>query len=313
MILSVTLNPSIDRTVFVKSLVVGDTNRVLRTEIDAGGKGLNLSRIVGELGGTTVATGFLGGGPGGIVRERLEEAGVVSRFVEVAGATRVNFSVEAVDREVPPTTFNEPGPNVSSAELEALRHLLNDLASTYQGWVCLSGSVPPGVPRTIYRELGEQFLEAGWRVALDADGDLLREGLRCRPHFIKPNSAEVGRLLGRSVETEEDALRAAVDARAMLQPDGIAIVSMGASGATMATSEGQWLGVTPEVEANSTIGSGDSLIGAFLWALEQGHQVETALRWGLAAGAATATTDGSQIGPRQVIELLFDDARVEVR
>lgn len=314
MILTVTLNPSIDRTVFIENLAVGDTNRVVRTEIDAGGKGINLSRIVKALGGCTLATGFLGGAVGEIVLSRINDAGVDHRFVHTHDPTRVNVSIEQLGAGGPPTSLNEKGPNVSSSEMSEFMNVARNLSSSLgSGWVCLSGSVPPGVQKSVYRELGELFAAAGWQVALDADGDLLAQGLEAKPHFVKPNQQEVARLLGHPVVTDEEALHAASKLLERLAPGGIAIVSRGAQGAALASEEGVWLGRSPQVEAKSTIGSGDSMIGGFLWALSEGKSISESLRWGLAAGAATATSDGADIGRRSVIELLYREASVERR
>lgn len=312
MILTVTLNPSVDRTVFLPRLEVGDTNRVTRTEIDAGGKGINLSRIVQALGGSTLATGFLGGGVGEVIRGRLDEVGLPHDFVQVTEPTRVNVSIEVTEAEQPPTSLNEPGPNISEHELRELRQRLRAVTEIHEpGWVCLCGSAPRGVPKSTYAALCAFCKEAGWRVVIDADGDLMREGLTSLPNLVKPNQPEASRLLGKPIDSAEEALAAVRSLHARLDPSAIAIISRGAEGAVLATAAGTWLGHSPQVEARSTIGSGDSMIGGILWALEAGLPIPDAFRWGLAAGAATAVSDGSDIGHRAVIELLFAQAQVE--
>ncbi len=146
MILTVTLNPSVDHTLFVGTIVLHDTNRVQRTERDAGGKGVNLSRVVAELGGKTSATGFLGGGPGAIIRQVLNDQGVLNEFTEVAGETRINFSIESGDG--PPTSFNEQGPEISPAELDTFRGRLQGHLREAE-WLTLGGSLPKGVPTSL--------------------------------------------------------------------------------------------------------------------------------------------------------------------
>ncbi len=305
MLLSVTLNPSVDHALFVAALKVGDTNRVLRTERDAGGKGVNLSRVFAEMGGETVATGFLGGGPGAYVRSVLGAQGVRHDFVETSGETRVNFSVETDAEPGTPTTFNERGPEVSPGEWEALLAKVRGLAPGC-AWGAIGGSLPPGVPPDAFATLGGILREAGCKVLLDADGEPLRAGLAGRPAMIKPNSAEAGRLLGREVGTDEEAAGASRQLYEMLgRGEAIALISRGADGAAMTLASGTFLGVSPRVEARSTIGSGDSLLGAMLQRLEAGVPAEEALRWGLAAGAATAETGGSEIARRAEVERLF--------
>jgi 1-phosphofructokinase family hexose kinase len=309
MILSVTLNPCIDQTLFVDGLKTHDTNRVLRTETDAGGKGVNLSRVAVELGGESLATGFLGGGAGAYVRKVLDQQGVRHDFVETAGGTRTNFSVEDGSGE-PPTTFNSAGPNVTEDEWSAL---VAKVRSECQGasWVALGGSLPKGVPVEAYLTLGSIAKESGCRLALDADGEALRRGLEARPHFIKPNGKEAGRLLGRNVETIEEAVFAAEELRQYLEPDGVCVVSLGEEGAVMASAEGTMIGRPIEVESKSTIGSGDSLIGAMLAALERGASLNEAFLLGTAAGAATAMTDGAEIARRPVVESLLPRAHLD--
>lgn len=310
MLLSVTLNPSVDHALFLTELKIGDTNRVSRTERDAGGKGVNLSRVYAEMGGETIASGFLGGGTGAYVRGVLEAQGVRHDFVETAGETRLNFSVEDASSGRP-TTFNERGPEISAEEWNALLTKVDELANGCE-WATIGGSLPPGVPTDTYRILGERLRNCGCKVLLDADGDALREGLAGRPTMIKPNDPEAARLLNRKIETDEEAIGAANSLYEMLgRGEAIAVLSRGAAGAIMTLAAGTYVGRSPKVEARSTIGSGDSLLGAMLWSLTRGDAPEEALRWGLAAGAATALTDGSEIARRPVVERLYAEASVE--
>lgn len=306
MILTVTLNPSVDHALFVEKLKVHDTNRVLRCERDAGGKGVNLSRVVAELGGDTVATGFLGGGPGAYVRSVLKKQGVRHDFVEVDADTRINFSVEDGSGE-PPTTLNERGPEISKDDLDELFEHVRKYAKK-ASWVCLGGSLPPGVPKEIYRDLAAIAKEAGARVVLDADGDPFRFGLEVKPDLIKPNEAEAGRLLGREISSDEDVVQAA---RELADRAEIVVISRGEKGAVMIADGQVSVGLSPKVETRSTVGSGDSLIGGMLWAIEAGKDTNEAFTWGLAAGAATAMTDGSEIARKPVIDELLPKVVVQ--
>ncbi|MEQ1823629.1 MAG: 1-phosphofructokinase family hexose kinase [Fimbriimonadaceae bacterium] len=303
MILSVTLNPSLDHALFVDKLKLNDTNRAVKCFKDAGGKGVNLSRVVAELGGESVATGFLGGGPGSYIRAVLDKQSVAHEFVEVEGDTRVNFSVEDTS-ELPPTTFNEPGPLISEARMEELMGVVQRLAVGSK-WVCLGGSLPPSVPKSIYGDIVDALPNA--KIALDADGEPLTLGLRRRVGLLKPNGPEAERLFGRQLETQTDLTDAV---RWLGERAEFAFISRGEQGAVLAAEGEVWWGITPNVVAQSTIGSGDSFIAGFLWSLTSGHSVEVAFRWALAAGAATAMTDGSEIGRKHVIEKLFDQASV---
>jgi 1-phosphofructokinase len=321
-IITVTLNPCVDFTFFTNGLHVADTNRISRVEKDAGGKGINVSRIVAELGGETLATGFLGGPTGLFVRHVLDTQGAPYDFVEMPDETRINFSIEPGDG--PPTTFNDRGPAISeqlwSEFCDRLQtHLKLELhgipgssfgapIANFDGWLEIGGSIPPGLPESAYADLVRLGRQAGAKVCLDADGEPMKLGLAERPHLIKPNAKEASRAVGVPVETPEDALRAADMLRS--QADTV-IVSLGASGAVLCSPKGRYLAKSPKVEAISTIGSGDSLIAGYLWAIEAGKPVAEALAWGCAAGAATACTNGAEIGRRATIERLLP--LVEVR
>ncbi len=309
MILSVTPNPSIDHALFVESLKLGDTNRVVRVERDAGGKGVNLSRIAAELGAKTLATGFLAGAAGAYVRSVLEAQRALHDFVEVPGETRTNFSVED-DSKTPPTTFNERGPSVTPEDIDRLVAKVETLSKA-SAWVCIGGSLPPGAPVDLYARLVKVAQAEGAKVLIDGDGPHQELGLKAGPDFIKPNHEEAGRLLGREIQTEEEAVSAAKELAVRLGgEDRIVVISRGKKGAVLAQGDTLLVGESPEVEVKSTIGSGDSMLGAMLWAITSGKSIEEALRWGLAAGAATATTDGSGIGRRPMIEELYQRSKV---
>lgn len=308
MIVTVTPNPSIDRTVFVDTIRLREVNRVLATETDAGGKGVNLARVAKELGADVVATGFLAGSPGQFVRNVLDREGVRHQFVEIPGETRVNIFVEQRLGSGPPTSFNEDGAEVSSESWQTLLGKVRELAAG-AGWATLGGSVPPGLNEESYVEVLETMRAAGCKVVIDADSTVLRRSVKFRPDLVKPNASEAQSLLGERMSTLREALKGAQ----MLHDSGIgiAIVSRGAAGAALACSEGLFHGFPPRVEANSTIGSGDSMIGAMLWALEAGKSTVEAFAWGIAAGAATATTSGSEIARKPMVDELIRQVRVE--
>jgi 1-phosphofructokinase family hexose kinase len=307
MILTVTLNPSVDRTLYVEALQFADTNRVIRTETDAGGKGVNLARIATELGAEAMALGFLGGGPGAFVRSVLDREGVKNNFLEIGGDTRLNISVELDDGSLPATTFNEPGPRITSDHWEAITSLVRSFAAK-SSFTCIGGSIPPGLDAGALRALGELCVESGSKFVLDADGDALKLGLLAKPHMVKPNAKEAERLLITPVRTKQQCMDAARELYAREIP--IVVISRGAAGAVMLCSEGAFEGLPPQIKSRSTIGSGDSMVGAMVWALDSGKSIVEAFAWGIAAGAATATTSGAEIARRPVIEELLSQVRI---
>lgn len=310
MILTVTANPCIDRAMFVHELRPFDTNRVTRTEVDAGGKGINLSRVAKEMGAPTLATGVLGGQAGQFIRSILDGRDVPHDFMEIVGETRTNSSVEEAMGN-PPTTFNEQGPAITEAELAELHdHCLGLADRLNPAWVCLCGSVPPGVPPEFYGELGGAIRGRGIRLLVDADGPLLAAGLSAKPDMLKPNLEEAERFLGHSIVGVNGAVAATRELAELASDGAYVLVSLGAQGAVLRVGSEVWVGKSPEITAVSTIGSGDSLLGALLSGLVSGLSVSMALRWGLAAGAATALTNGAQIANRAAIEELYPRAVV---
>ena len=309
MLLTVTLNPCVDYLLRVEKMTANDTNRVQTAEKDAGGKGLNTSRVYAHLRGVTIATGFLGGATSSFIRHVMKEENVLDGFVYVAGETRTNFSVEDESGN-PPTTFNQKGPTISPGEWLALKEKVGMLAVKAE-WVSFGGSLPPGVETNAFAELGLIAREKGAKFVVDADGAVLSESLKSHPDFIKPNTPEASRVLGRELKTDDEVIQASKDLYEMIGGGKrYAVISRGEKGAIMTCNKGTFIGKSPPVTPRSTIGSGDSMIAGMLWAFGAGKSAEEAMRWGLAAGAATALTDGSAIGDKATIERLFPDSVV---
>lgn len=302
MILTVTLNPALDQTLYVDGLKPHDTNRVQKIETDAGGKGINLSRVAAELGAQTTATGFLGGDSGAFVRRVLKEQGVVDACLEADSPTRTVWSVESGDG--PPTTFNGAGGAVSPALWASLCATVSDLSAGAE-WVALGGSLPAGVPVDAYRVLGELARSAGAKVLIDADGEAMKHALAFGPDLIKPNSHEASRLLGRELNSVDDVLGAAQELRARLPDNALVIVSMGGDGAVLAWPGGCRHYAAIPVTPKSTIGSGDSMLAGFLVGLLRGLSPDQAMPLALAAGAATAESDGASIARKEEVERLM--------
>lgn len=277
---------------------MGDTNRVIRTETDAGGKGINASRMLRNLGAETIALGFIGGNTGGFVEFALHQEGVETDFIRVANETRTNIQVQTTDG-APPTALNQRGAPVSREELERLVDRVAAVADK-SDFVIFGGSVPPNIPVDIYERLINRAEEKGAHAALDAEGHFLLEGIQATPYLIKPNQAEAERILGSNLSDDEDVIRAAKELHA--RGIELVVISLGKRGAIAATSEGVWDAVPPPVDVISTVGSGDSMVAGITLALAQGQSFEDALRLGSACGAATAMTAGVQMGELRDVE-----------
>lgn len=307
MIVTVTLNPSVDHALFIDGLKPNDANRVRRVERDAGGKGLNLSRVYAELGGQTLALGLQPHGAASLIKQVLEEQGVEHDFIEVPGQTRLNITVEDGTGK-PPTTFNEPGAITPAGAYEAVLDKVRARASAAT-WISAGGSIPPGVGPEAYARLVDVAYELGVNILVDADREALKLAVQHHPDMIKPNEDEAARLLDwTGDEVRENPLNALREMRSMAR---VVLLTLGAAGAWLEVEGQVWHATPPKIEAKSTIGSGDSLLAGVLFAHENGRDWGECLRLGVACGAATAMTDGSEIGRRPVIESLLP--RVEIR
>ena len=306
MISTVTLNPSIDKTVYIEKLAPNDTNRITRIETDAGGKGINCSRMLKRLGIDANVVVFLGGSLGEYIRTTLSREGIAVSHIETSKPTRTCIAIEESNGK-PPTTLNEKGGPIDHDEFVNLLELVKNIAVDSQ-YVVFGGSVPLGLNQDAYNVLIQICNAKGCKTILDTDGAALVEGIKAKPFMVKPNRAEAERLLGKSFSTKTDIYYAALKIADMGIP--LAIISLGKQG-SVAAYEGYVYDVSsPKVRTVSTIGSGDSFVAGVVSAIERGENIEDALRLGAAAGAATALSSGSDIGTKQDVERLIGEVKV---
>jgi 1-phosphofructokinase len=307
MIPSVTLNPALDKTIYVERFVVGDTNRIRQIETDAGGKGLNVSRILKELGTPTVCLGFVGGDAGKYIEHRLWHEGVPTDFVHIAEPTRTNINVQNAVGD-PPTLLHERGPTVTPHEInEFLKTFCRRLSRC--DFLVIGGTLPPGSPEDFYTTLLNEARAHGVRCLLDVDMPNMEKGLSSRPFMIKPNHRETERILGRTL-TLDELPKAAREIRERFGIEMV-VVSMGKDGALGVYGDETVYARPPEIRPVSTIGCGDSMVAGIVHVLNREGPLEEAMRYGSAAGAATALTNGAEIGARADILALLDGVRVE--
>lgn len=307
MIATVTLNPALDKSIYVDRLHPNDANRILRVEVDAGGKGINASRVLKELGDETIALGFIGGQVGSFIELVLKNEGIPTDFVHVKSDTRTNVCIQEMTGS-PPTMLNEPGPTISEQDFDQLFDKVRKIAKE-SSFVIFGGSLPPGVPKDIYQLLVKVVQDSESKAILDSDGEPMRMGMKSVPYMIKPNREEAERLVNLRVKNVGEATRAAN----ILTKTGVKVVviSMGAEGAVAASADEVWHAVPPRVTAVSTIGSGDSMVAGIAHILSKGGSLGEALKWGTAAGAATAMTDGTAICKHRQVQDLLDKVRLE--
>lgn len=308
MIATVTLNPSLDKTVTVKRLILDEANRWTSLRRDPGGKGINVSRVLHELGCDTVAYGFNGGVEGEILGQLLRKQGVPFDFTPIEGEIRSNLIITNTDTRRQ-TRIDAPGPRITGTELDKLINKLRSIKLKPE-YIVFAGSVPPGIPPTIYNTLIEMAKEDGVKTVLDCDGEWLKEGMKAVPSVVKPNVHEAQELLGKKLN-DEASLVGAVET---LLSRGIEVVmiSRGKEGAIVSDGKKTLKVVSPPVEVSSTVGAGDSAIAGLILNLSRGESLEEAARLAVAAGTATALTPGTELCHREDVEKLLPKVEVTV-
>ena len=291
MIVTLTPNPSVDRTVSITDLQRGEVHRATASRIDPGGKGVNISRALTAHKAPTLAVLPAGGPQGHLLAELLAEAGIAVSIVPIAGSIRANVAL--VEPDGTTTKINEPGPSLSGPELDAL--LAGAVATLVEqpSWLVGSGSLPPGVDDDLYAGLVSRCRDAGVSVAIDASGPPLRLAVAAGPDLIKPNLEELEELVDRPLHSVGDVLTAALD----LVDGGVAtvVVSLGGQGALLVSPSVVAHAVAPVSAPLSTVGAGDALLAGYLYATGGGSSAEEALRTGVAWGAAAVSLPGSRM------------------
>lgn len=301
MIITVTMNPAVDKTIELSTFVHGDLNRIENVVLDAGGKGINVSKTIQALGGKSFATGFLGGRNGDYIQDILHKLSIETDFVKIEEETRVNTKIVETAGLV--TELNEKGPLI---DLYAMSELILKLTGYLKddSLLVLSGSIPLGVPKTIYKSLTELAHEMGAKVLVDADGELFKEALAAKPDIVKPNQAELEKYFGYPMDTDKKIL----EAGGKLLEKGVknVIISLGADGAYFMDKEHTLYSPALSVQVNSTVGAGDAMVAAFSYGIDQGLSFEETAKLAMATAIGAVTTVGTKPPRMEVVKELFD-------
>ena len=307
MIITVTLNPTIDQTLVLERFVAGDTLRVKSSRFDPGGKGINVSRVVRELGGESVAMGFAPGGLGRYIEQTLKATGVECDFVHTKGEARTNITIIDESRHTH-TILSDPGPQTDGRFAEQLLSKLRKRLRA-NDWLVVAGSIPPPLSHDIYAEIITMARENWVHPVLDADGPALVTGIAAKPEMVKGNRREFERLLGSRLSDERSTLEAAGVLRGM--DIRMAVVTRGREGAVAVCDEGSFRSVAPRVRAVSAVGSGDGFLAGIVLSLSRGDNMENALRLGVAAGTACVLTPGTELCRRREVDILQPRVKVQ--
>ncbi len=306
MIATITLNPTMDRTITVHGLVLDEANRWTNLRLYAGGKGIDVSRAIHEMGGRTTAYGFIGGDTGWTVEILLDEEGVPFSFTPIARETRTNFIITDT-KTFKQTRIYAPGPRISERELERFRQKIGRI-DPKPALMVIGGSVPPGVPVNIYYDIVTECKGFGIRSILDSEGQWLKGGIKAEPYLIKPNIREAEDLLNTELSTEEAIAKAALN---LVEMDiEVAVISRGKDGIITATKQSIVKAVPPPVKVVSAVGAGDCTIAGLALKLAYGEPLIDACRLAVAMGSAAVLTPGTELCHRADVERLLPQIEV---
>ncbi len=290
MIYTITLNPALDRTIWIQKVRDDVSNRILEEKSFAGGKSVDVSKVLKNLGVDNIALGFVGGFAGRELEGRLLNEGIETDFVRVSGETRTNIIIHETGTGKQ-LAFNARGPEIKPDELMQFIEQMERLPCGEV--VAIGGSIPLGVSPEIYRKIINLVKRCQARVVLDVDGEALRQGIKALPNVIKPNIHELSELAGRELKDLDDVVSAARSINR--QGVEIVLVSMGAKGILLVSDGQQYLAVPPNVNVESTIGAGDSSVAGFIFGLVQGKDLKQCLIYAVAAGTATTLRQGTAL------------------
>lgn len=301
MIYTVTLNPSIDFIVRLDHLELGSVNRMTSDDKFAGGKGINVSRILQRLDFDNTATGFIGGFTGRFVENGLIAEGIKTNFVQVSEDTRINVKIKAGEE----TEINGAGPKISDEKLEELKAILAGLSS--EDTVVFAGSAPSSLGNQVYNTLIPIAKKAGAEVVCDFEGQTLLDSLNYQPLLVKPNNHELADIFGVELNGLEDIEKYAREILAKGAKN--VIISMAGDGALLVTPEAAYFAKPIKGTVKNSVGAGDSMVAGFTGEyVKSGDPIE-ALKWGVACG--TATTFSNDLATAEFIKETYQEVEVE--
>lgn len=306
MITTITLNASIDKAYYMERAIEnGTVMRVGSVRNTAGGKGLNVARIVHLCGERVLASGLVGGYNGNYLEKLLDQDGIRHDFDHIQGETRSCINI--LDEQFGSTEYLEPGCQVTEEEeknfLDRFPGIIKD-----SDVIAISGSVPCGVSRDIYQKMVMAAKKDGKQVILDTSGDLLENGIQACPAVVKPNKDEMEMLFHRKIEGIEDVIACGKKIREQKIP--WVVVSLGGEGAMLFCKEGIFQGKPPKVDVVNTVGCGDSMVGALAVSLHRKDDPEKALRFAIAVAAANAMSAGTGNFEPETAQKLFDKVEI---
>lgn len=306
-IITVTMNPAIDKIVTVEDFTTGQLNRIKSIRLDPGGKGINVSKAVITYGIEQLATGILAGNNGKNLLSMLKEYKFHKDFVMVPGETRTNMKIRDLKTNAI-TEVNEPGQPLRTEDLEVFFRKLKKYLHKSEIMV-LSGSLPPETTDCFYTAAIQMAAQMNSRVIFDADGSSLKMGIQSKPYAIKPNLREMERLTGKVLDTY-DKIRIEVE-RLAKTGIGMILVSMGERGSVFHCKGTTWRVSPLQVEVKSTIGAGDAMVAAMAFCMHHGKSPEETARITMAAGCLSTAEEGTEMARWQDIQQVYNNVKID--
>ena len=305
-IVTVTLNPAIDRTLHLPTFALGQVNRVESERTDPGGKGINVAKVIKALEHPVLVTGFLGTNNAAVFQNYFKKESIHNHFVETAGENRVNIKIVDMTNDVV-SELNFPGITPTTLDLDHLLDTLRQLAATHK-WFVLSGSLPPTVPADIYAQLITMLHEYDCKVILDTSGAALAAGIAARPFAVKPNLPELSQLMNSPMDSEEEILKAIKQ----LLSQGIekVAISLGEKGSLVADCNQILRAKAPVVPVCSTVGAGDAFVAGFSVGQARNLSLADSVRLASASAGAAVALPGTQAASLQQVNELINKVQI---
>lgn len=305
MIYTITQSPALNRTVEVEEIVYDDVNTIIEEKNSAGGKGIDVSRVIKELGGQSITLGFIGGYNGLELEGRLINEGILCDFTQTSEEIRSNLIIYQRKKNMQ-TLLSTCAPEIKPFEISALFNKVRGVPG--DSYVVLGGSIPKGVSDNFFAQLITALKEKGVKVILDADEEALASGVNAGPFLIKPNIHEFGRLIGRNITDIEEIFE---EAKPLLSVVDYIVVSAGTRGVVGVSKEGSYHVAPPKVKVRSSIGAGDSLVAGIVFVFSKGGSFEESLALGVACGTAATLKPGNQLCTKEDVDIIKKDVIIK--
>lgn len=303
-IITLTINPSLDKSTHFKGLVAEQKMRCEKPRYDAGGGGINVSKAISKLGGSSLCVFTSGGSPGEMLEELIQAASIESQVLKTKNWTRENFI--ALDNATKSQyRFGFPGNELSESEIEILFTIVKEFQTDY---LVISGSLNEGLPTDFYSKIAQIAKASGIKVIVDTSGEALQKVLETGVYLVKPNIGELAKLIGEERLELPEVEKAA---KTLIEKGSaeIIVVSLGVEGAILVTKDTTEFVAAPKVEKKSTVGAGDSMVGGMVWALSQNKTLKEVIQMGVSCGTAATMNEGTQLFKVEDVMRLFNSLK----